>query len=88
MTTPGGQTDYHLVVDGRGLEPPEPLHRVLEGLDFLPPGKTMLFLVNCQPKPLLRMLAQNGYSYRCELDPDSFFRVSIWQRQSPPDVKF
>ena len=84
MTAPGVQTAYHLVVDGRGLEPPQPMERVLEGLDFLPPGKTMLFLIHCEPRPLFRILTNNGYDYRCEPDPEGFFRVSIWHRGRPP----
>jgi uncharacterized protein (DUF2249 family) len=88
VTAPGASAEFHLVVDGRGLEPPEPMVRVLESLDQLPSGERMLLLIHCEPHPLLRVLDQNGYDARCEFDPDGGFRVVIWQRtpaSSSPD---
>ena len=84
VTTPGEVPDHHSVVDGRGLEPPEPMVRVLEALDLLPPGERMLFLIDREPRPLFRILKQNGYDYRCEHAPEGFFRVSIWKSSDPP----
>jgi uncharacterized protein (DUF2249 family) len=80
VTVDGGD-EFHLVVDARGLEPPEPMVRVLEGLDLLPVGKRMLLVIHREPHALLRVLDQNGYDAQCESDPDGSFRVVIWQRQ-------
>jgi uncharacterized protein (DUF2249 family) len=41
-----------IVVDGRGLEPPEPMERVLAALDGLQPGQWVRFLIHRQPYPL------------------------------------
>jgi uncharacterized protein (DUF2249 family) len=79
--------EFHLVVDARGLDPPEPMVRVLEGLDSLPFGKQMLLLVHREPRPLLRMLNDNGFATRYDVDPDGFFRVVIWQRQAADDQR-
>lgn len=71
-----------LVVDGRGLEPPEPLVRVMEALDQIGPGEHLLFVIQRDPKPLFRILERNGYGYRVEHDPDGCFQIRIWQKPS------
>ena len=73
--------ELHLVVDVRGLDPPEPMVRVLESLDSLPIGKRMLLLIHREPRTLVRVLDRNGYDAQCQCDPDGPFRVVIWQRQ-------
>lgn len=84
MTAPGESAEFHLVVDARGLEPPEPMVRVLESLDRLPLGKRMLLLIHREPRPLLRVLHQNGYDARCESDAEGGFRVVIRHREPAP----
>jgi len=84
VTASGTSGEYHLVVDARGLEPPEPMVRVLESLDLLPLGKRMLLVIHREPRTLLRVLDQNGYDARWESDPDGCFRVVIWQRRPMP----
>jgi uncharacterized protein (DUF2249 family) len=81
-----GSPECHLVVDARGLEPPEPMMRVLEKLDLLPFGEQMLLLIHRDPRRLLRALNENGYDTRREMDPDGFFRVLIWQRERPAEA--
>ena len=81
MTATNDSTEFHLVVDARGLEPPEPMVRVLESLDLLPFGKRMLLRIHREPRTLVRVLDQNGYDAQCESDLDGSFRVVIWQRQ-------
>jgi uncharacterized protein (DUF2249 family) len=84
VTASGDSTEFCLVVDARGLEPPEPMVRVLESLDQLPFGERLLLLIHREPRPLMRVLDQNGYDARCACDPDGTFRVVIWQRQPTP----
>jgi uncharacterized protein (DUF2249 family) len=76
--------DTYLVVDARGLEPPEPMARTLEALDRLPFGQRMLLLIHREPHLLLQVLERNGYDARCESDADGGFRVVIWQRKPAP----
>jgi uncharacterized protein (DUF2249 family) len=54
------------IIDARELEPPEPLHRVLEALDTLPRGDEVVLLLYREPFPLYNILAANGFSHRIE----------------------
>ena len=67
-----------IVVDGRGLEPPEPLERVLAALDELQPGQRLRFLIHRQPYPLYDILRR--YHYCCETTTraDGDFEILIW----------
>lgn len=67
-----------IVVDARGLEPPEPMERVLTALDKLPRGERLLMLIHIEPRPLFRVLERNQFAYRCELKPEGHFEVTIW----------
>lgn len=52
-----------IVVDGRGLEHPEPLERVLAALDELQPGQPLRFLIHREPYPLYDILRRHHYRY-------------------------
>lgn len=58
---PDGLDD--LVVDGRDMQPPEPLEKTLAALDVLPPGKELLLLIYCHPVPLFNILRKNGFAW-------------------------
>lgn len=49
-------------VDLRGLEPPEPLLRILDALDTPGPGP-LVFLLSREPLPLYAMLAGGEWSH-------------------------
>jgi uncharacterized protein (DUF2249 family) len=68
-----------IVVDARGLEPPEPMVRVLSALDALKQGDRLLMRIHIEPRPLFRILTSNGYGYRCEFMPEGHFEVTIWK---------
>ncbi|QID17208.1 DUF2249 domain-containing protein [Nitrogeniibacter mangrovi] len=68
-----------VVVDARGMVPPEPLERTLEGLDVLGPGDTLLLIIPRQPGPLFDMLDQNGYTYEVSTREDGAFDIRIRQ---------
>ena len=51
------------VIDGRDLEPPEPLELTLAALDSLAPGEELLLLLHCEAMPLYTILKRNGYQY-------------------------
>jgi tRNA 2-thiouridine synthesizing protein A len=73
---------YTIELDGRGLEPPEPLVRVLAALDTLPAGDSLLLKIDCQPLPLYRILDRNGYVYEERPGNDSLFEITIRLRDS------
>lgn len=66
-------------LDVRGLEPPEPMERVLDALDTLPDGTVLCMLIEREPRPLYRILERNGYAYRTAALPDFLYEVRIWR---------
>jgi hypothetical protein len=65
------------VIDGRGMEPPEPLERAMAELATLAPGEELVMLLRCEPLPLYAMLERNGFGYRSQLQPDGTNEVRI-----------
>lgn len=68
-----------LIVDGRDLQPPEPMERVVAALDHLQPGQQIRFLIHRQPYPLYDLLTR--YQYRYETTPlaEGGFEILIFQ---------
>lgn len=66
-----------LVVDGRGLEPPEPMEKVLAALDDLQPGQRLRFLIHRQPYPLYDILRRYHYRYQTTAVADGEFEILI-----------
>lgn len=66
-----------LTIDGRDMEPPEPLERTLEALASLPPGGEVVLRVNCEPVPLYGILDRSGYVHSSQRQPDGSNEVRI-----------
>jgi uncharacterized protein (DUF2249 family) len=64
-------------IDVRGLEPPEPLERIVAALDTLRAGGSVRVKIDRQPLPLYRMLERNGYVYEERPGDDSVFEITI-----------
>jgi uncharacterized protein (DUF2249 family) len=60
-----------------GLEPPEPLERVLEALSTLKPGQCLRMLIDREPRPLYGILERNHYVYEPHLRPDYLYEIYI-----------
>lgn len=65
------------LIDGRDLQPPEPLELALAELATLAPGEELVMLLNCEPLPLYAILDRNGYRYRSELRADGSNEIHI-----------
>ena len=65
------------IIDGRELQPPEPMERTLAALDDLADGDDLLLLLYCQPHPLFNVLRQNGYAWSDELRADGTREIRI-----------
>jgi hypothetical protein len=65
------------VIDGRGMEPPEPLELALAELATLAPDEELLLLLRCEPLPLYAILDRNGYRYRSALRDDGTNEIHI-----------
>lgn len=66
-------------LDVSGLEPPEPLERILESLDALPSGECLRVRHRREPFPLYGFLRQLGFQWRTEQVGDAAFDILIWQ---------
>jgi TusA-related sulfurtransferase len=71
-----------LLLDVRGMPPPEPIARVLDVVDDFLPGDRLQLLTDCPPLPLLKLLASFGYGYREVRGTESRYEITIW-RQTP-----
>jgi uncharacterized protein (DUF2249 family) len=59
-----------LAVDVRGLEPPEPLVRILDALESLPAGATLRAQTDREPCHLFGEAEQRGFRHDCNEQPD------------------
>lgn len=66
-----------VLVDGRWLEPPEPMERILMALDVLRPGQRVRFLIHREPLPLYPILRGRGYRHVTHLMEDGCYEVLI-----------
>ncbi len=65
------------LIDGRDMEPPEPLERAMAALATLAPGEELVMLLRCEALPLYSMLERNGFSYTSKFQPDGTNEVRI-----------
>ena len=65
------------LIDGRDMEPPEPLELALAALPALAPGEELIMLLRCEPLPLYAILDRNGYRHRTERRADGSNEVHI-----------
>lgn len=77
MTTFTDPAPPALVLDNRGLEPPQPMMRILESLAGLPDGTTLLAINEREPLFLYPELAERGYQYQTTPHPDGSFHITI-----------
>lgn len=70
-----------VVLDVRGLEPPEPMVQTLAALETLPPGATLVQLNVRVPQFLLPQLEERGFEYEIREQSPDLVRVFI--RRAP-----
>lgn len=69
-----------VVLDVRGLEPPEPMMRTLEALESLPAGATLVQINARIPRFLLPLLEERGFSYEVRSQGQDLVRTFIRRR--------
>ena len=72
-----------LVVDVRGLEPPEPMVRVLERLDMLRPGQQLVVLHERRPMLLYPQLDERGFAHETDEPEPGVVRIVVRCAASP-----
>jgi uncharacterized protein (DUF2249 family) len=68
----------HFKLDIRGMEPPEPLERVLATIADFQPGDTLKLLSDFEPLPLYRILERDGFRHHLESTPEAPCEITIW----------
>lgn len=75
------QTPADKIIDGRGLEPPEPFVLTMDALGVMEPGQKLLLILTREPYPLYRALQNQGYAYQTEVTLQGTFEILIWRKQ-------
>ena len=73
-----------VVLDVRGLEPPEPMMRTLTALERLPEGSTLLQINVRTPQFLLPILEERGFRYEIREQEPGLVRLFIRRTAGPP----
>jgi uncharacterized protein (DUF2249 family) len=81
---PGAAGDV-VVLDVRGLEPPEPMARTLAALEQLGPGATLVQLNVRVPQFLLPLLEERGFSYEIIEQEEDLVRLFIRRSPAPAE---
>ena len=68
-------------LDLRHLPPPEPMQRILEALETMPPHTRLDALTPQRPEPLLPLLAQWGYAWRIQALEGGSAHITICRRE-------
>jgi len=80
MTAPANE----ILVDARGLEPPEPMEKVMQVLALLRPGQAIRMLLHREPFPLYAILAERGYRHETRMEADGSYVILIRQSDANP----
>lgn len=71
-----------ILIDGRDLEAPEPLLRVLAALEAAQSGQTVRLLLPREPFPLYPLLAQRGWRHDTVTQADGSYAIHIRRADS------
>lgn len=66
-----------ITIDARGLEPPEPLVKILNSVESLAAGESLSAQTDRCPLLLLESLLQRGYANHCEETPHGSYVTTI-----------
>jgi TusA-related sulfurtransferase len=68
-----------IILDVRGLEPPEPLERALDAVAALQPGERLRMIHNREPCLLYPLLAKRGFQHIAEAKAEDHHEILIWR---------
>ncbi|TCV83263.1 DUF2249 domain-containing protein [Sulfurirhabdus autotrophica] len=66
-----------IMLDVRGLEPPEPMVKIMDALDTLQPGEALCVAIHREPFPLYAMLDEQGYVHSTTWSEDGYYEIII-----------
>lgn len=73
------QTNVIKVIDGRGLEPPEPFMLMMDALNGSRPGEVIRLLLTREPFPLYQVLDASGFMYQTRHGSDGTVEILSWR---------
>jgi TusA-related sulfurtransferase len=73
-------------IDARGLEPPEPMEKVMQTLELLRPGQRIRLLLHREPFPLYPILQGRGYLHETTPQADGSYVILIRQAEAAPGM--
>ena len=76
-------TTQDITLDVRGMEPPEPLEKMLQAIEGFGVGDRLKLVIDCRPQPLFRILERSGFAYHEEVGSASRYEITIWRRALP-----
>ena len=68
-----------IVVDARGLEPPQPMAKILENLPLIAAGGKILAMTDRRPMLLYPKLEERGFVFSTEETTHGWFETRIWK---------
>jgi uncharacterized protein (DUF2249 family) len=68
-----------IVVDARGLEPPQPMAKILENLPRIAAGGHILAMTDRRPMLLYPKLEERGFAFSTEETTNGWFETRIWK---------
>ncbi len=66
-----------MIIDNRGLEPPQPMMRTLKTLDKMENGASFSIINDRRPLFLYEELNDRGYQHDTEEQDDGSFKITI-----------
>lgn len=66
-----------MMLDNRGLTPPQPMMRTLGALEELEAGESLTIINDRRPMFLFAELDELNHSYQTEPQPDGSFKIAI-----------
>lgn len=66
-----------MIIDNRGLQPPEPMMRTLKALEELEEGKKLTIINDRRPMFLYEELDERGYKHQTSERDDGSFQIEI-----------
>jgi tRNA 2-thiouridine synthesizing protein A len=68
-----------MILDNRGLEPPQPMMRTLGALENLKVNETLTIINDRRPMFLYEQLEELGYKQRTEALEDGSYKIEIFR---------
>jgi uncharacterized protein (DUF2249 family) len=68
----------HITLDVRGMEPPQPLERILSTIADFRAGDTLKVFADFEPLPMYRILERDGFGHHAEPGVHAPCEVTIW----------